>query len=226
MLIDERAHWWDLTGWARLRRQLITGRFDRVYDLQTSSRSSRYFHLFPRHARPEWSGIALGCSHPDRDPGRNRLHDIDRQFAQLRAAGVTEAAPADLSWTAADLGRFALPDRFALLVPGSSAHRLIKRWPVRRYAELAGALLTRSITPAVRHSRHRRRKARPGQSAKADAAGDRSDQPAPSLARAGHPWPARRKLLAVGNDAQADASDRRGRLSVGGAVLARLTTPP
>jgi ADP-heptose:LPS heptosyltransferase len=149
VLIDERPAWWDLGGWSRLRRQLIAGRFDRVYDLQTSSRSSRYFHLFPRHARPDWSGIAHGCSHPDRNPERNRLHDIDRQFLQLRAAGVTETMPADLSWTGADLGRFALPDRFALLVPGSSAHRPVKRWPTRCYADLAGALLTRGITPVI-----------------------------------------------------------------------------
>ena len=41
---------------ARLRRS----RFDLVYDLQTSSRSSRYFHaLWPR--LPRWSGIARGC---------------------------------------------------------------------------------------------------------------------------------------------------------------------
>ena len=149
VLVDERPAWRDVRGWSRLRRQLAGGRFDRVYDLQTSSRSSRYFHLFPRHARPDWSGIALGCSHPDRNPERNRLHDIDRQFTQLRAAGVTETMPADLSWTGADLGRFALPGRFALLVPGSSAHRPVKRWPARRYADLAGILLTRGITPVI-----------------------------------------------------------------------------
>ena len=149
VLIDDRPEWWDLAGWLRLRRQLITGRFDRVYDLQTSARSSRYFHLFPHNARPEWSGIAHGSSHPDRNPDRNRLHDIDRQFDQLRAAGVTAALPADLSWTGADLARFALPDRFALLVPGSAAHRPRKRWPARRYADLAGALLTRAITPVI-----------------------------------------------------------------------------
>ena len=149
VLIDERPVWWDLGGWSRLRRQLIGGRFDRVYDLQTSSRSSRYFQLFPVNARPEWSGIALGCSVPDRNPDRNRLHDIDRQFLQLRAAGVTETLPADLSWSGADLDRFALPSRFALLVPGSSAHRPVKRWPARRYADLAGALLTRGITPVI-----------------------------------------------------------------------------
>jgi ADP-heptose:LPS heptosyltransferase len=149
VLIDERPEWWDFSGWLRLRRQLIAGRFDRVYDLQTSARSSRYLHLFPLHARPEWSGIAHGSSHPDRNPDRNRLHDTDRQFDQLRAAGVAQAMPADLSWTGADLARFVLPDRFALLAPGSSAHRSVKRWPAPRYAELAGALLTRGIAPVI-----------------------------------------------------------------------------
>jgi ADP-heptose:LPS heptosyltransferase len=147
--IDARPEWWDLPGWFRLRKQLIAGQYDRVYDLQTSSRSSRYFHLFPRHARPEWSGIAHGASHPDRNPNRNRLHDLDRQFSQLRAAGVTEAPQADLSWTSAELAPFALPARFALLAPGSSAHRPIKRWPARHYAMLATALLTRGITPVI-----------------------------------------------------------------------------
>jgi ADP-heptose:LPS heptosyltransferase len=149
VLIDERPEWWDLGGWLHLRRLLIAGRFDRVYDLQTSARSSRYLHLFPHRTRPEWSGIAHGCSHPDRNPDRNRLHDIDRQFDQLRAAGVTETFPADLSWTGADLARFALPGRIALVVPGSSAHRPTKRWPAPRYAELAGALLTQGITPVI-----------------------------------------------------------------------------
>ena len=45
--IDERPEWWDLSGLLKLRRRLIQGGFDRVYDLQTSGRSSRYFRLFP-----------------------------------------------------------------------------------------------------------------------------------------------------------------------------------
>ena len=59
--VDERPAPWDLLGWLALRRWLIQGGFDRVYDLQTSSRSSRYFQLLPRRARPQWSGIARGC---------------------------------------------------------------------------------------------------------------------------------------------------------------------
>ncbi len=147
--IDDRPTWWNVPGWLRLRRQLLAGRFDRVYDLQTSDRSNRYFQLFPRSARPQWSGIAPGCSHPDRDPARERLHDIDRQASQLRQAGIPEVPDADLSWSGGEIARFGLPPSLALLVPGSSRHRPAKRWPARHYGALAAALAGRGLTPVV-----------------------------------------------------------------------------
>jgi ADP-heptose:LPS heptosyltransferase len=137
--IDSRPEWWDVPGMLGLRRRLAGGRFDRVYDLQTSSRSSRYFHLFPRGARPDWSGIAAGASHPD----------ADRQFGQIRAAGVTEHPPPDLSWAAGDIARFGIPDPFALLVPGCSPHRPGKRWPAENYGALAAWLDTQGIVPVI-----------------------------------------------------------------------------
>jgi len=149
VLIDRRPPWWDLSGVLRLRRMLIDGRFRRVYDLQTSSRSSHYFRLFSRAARPEWSGIAPDCSHPDRRTDRNAVHDIDRQHAQLRQAGIAEFPPPDLTWCHGDAARFALPPRFALLVPGSSAHRPVKRWPAACYRALAMSLAECGITPVV-----------------------------------------------------------------------------
>jgi len=77
------------------------------------------------------------------------MHDIDRQFAQLAYAGVTERPPADLSWNTADIGRFDLPARIALLVPGSSPHRPEKRWPASSYAAVGAHLLAAGITPVV-----------------------------------------------------------------------------
>jgi ADP-heptose:LPS heptosyltransferase len=147
--IDERPEWWDLPGWLRLRRRLIGGGFDRAYDLQTSGRSSRYFQLLPVRDRPEWSGIAHGCALPDRDPNRNRLHDVDRQFGQLRQAGIALREAVDLSWCHGDVGAFDLPQTFALLAPGSSPYRPLKRWPVARYHDLAGRLATSGVTPVV-----------------------------------------------------------------------------
>jgi len=128
-----------------------------VYDLQTSARSSRYFHLFPANHRPEWSGIAFGCALPDRDPRRNVLHDVDRQQGQLRQAGISHFPPADLSWCHGETRRFGLPVDFALLVPGSSPNRLAKRWPADRYQTLGKALTGRGITPVVIGTAGRRR---------------------------------------------------------------------
>jgi ADP-heptose:LPS heptosyltransferase len=147
--IDERPDWWDFPGWLRLRRRLIAGKFERAYDLQTSGRSSRYFQMIPASCRPEWSGIAHGCALPDRDPARNRLHDIDRQFGQLRQAGIDLREPVDLSWSRAGIEALGLPRRFALLAPGSSPHRLLKRWPAAHYRRLAAALAERGVAPVV-----------------------------------------------------------------------------
>lgn len=143
--IDERPRAAQILAWGRLRRRLREGRFDRVYDLQTSSRSSRYFHLMAP-GRPEWSGIARGCSHPDPDPRRDFIHTLDRQRGQLRAAGVTGLDP-DLSWSDADLSGLDAPAPFALLVPGGAAHRPEKRWPAERFVAVAQALLAQGVTP-------------------------------------------------------------------------------
>src|SRR5665213_2844944 len=122
VLVDTRPAWWNVPDVHRLRRMLTRPGFARVYDLQTSSRSSHYFQLFPRNAKPEWSGIAPGCSHPDRNPNRDRMHDNDRQIGQLRQAGIMTVPPADLSWCRGDIRRFGLPRDFVVLVPGSAPH--------------------------------------------------------------------------------------------------------
>ena len=90
--IDPRAPWWDLRTNLALWWQLRSGGFTRVYDLQTADRSNLYFRMFPRRAKPEWSGIARGCSHPDPDPDRDRKHTLDRQRGQLQAAGIDHVA--------------------------------------------------------------------------------------------------------------------------------------
>jgi len=142
--VDARPQWWDLPGLLRLRRQLRG--FDLVYDLQTSGRSSRYFRLA---GRPAWSGIARGASLPHANPGRDRMHTIDRQREQLEMAGITSFPKPDLSWLRGDISRFGLPDRFALLVPGAAPHRPEKRWPAESYGVLAQALAGHGLTPVI-----------------------------------------------------------------------------
>jgi len=135
---EGRPSWLDVAALWRLAWRLRRAGFRRVYDLQTSSRSSRY-RLFAG-PWPEWSGIARGASHPHRSPLRDLMHTIERQREQLEIAGIRDFPPPDLAFLDGDITRFGLPERFALLVPGASPGRPGKRWPVHRFAEVAAGL--------------------------------------------------------------------------------------
>ena len=135
---DGRPSWRDPAAWWRLARRLRAAGFARVYDLQTSRRSSRYRLLVG--PRAEWSGVASGASHPHANPARDSMHTVERQREQLEMAGIRRFPPPEMDWLDADLSAFALPPRFALLVPGASPGRSGKRWPAGRYGELAAGL--------------------------------------------------------------------------------------
>jgi ADP-heptose:LPS heptosyltransferase len=143
----------DFSDWWTLVKRLRKAHYDRVYDLQTSSRSSSLLWAlgpFP----PQWSGIALGASHPHRNKNRNAMHTLERQADQLRDAGIWpdaptapgEAPPPDLSWILRKhkeprpVAGAPPPRPVALLVPGASTKRPEKRWPVERFGLLAAAL--------------------------------------------------------------------------------------
>jgi ADP-heptose:LPS heptosyltransferase len=142
--------------WMGLRSRLKAADYDRVYDLQTSAQSNRIFQLL-RPSPPEWSGVAFGCSMPHRNPLRNPMHTLERQADQLMYAGIWpdaptapgEAPPPDISWIWKNLPPerpvpgAVKPRPYAMFVPGGSAHRPEKRWPVEKYSELARILYAR-----------------------------------------------------------------------------------
>ncbi|MDR3436976.1 glycosyltransferase family 9 protein [Telmatospirillum sp.] len=143
---DSRPRPWEVAGLIRLRKMLRSVKFDMVYDLQTSDRSSSYFHIM---GDPPWSGIANSCSHPHANPDRDLMHTIERQAEQLVMAGIPSTPPADLSWATADVARFNLPERYALIVPGGAPHRPFKRWPADRFAAVANHLALQGVVPLV-----------------------------------------------------------------------------
>lgn len=147
VLIDDKPK--GLTGLWRLRRKLRG--FDRIYDLQTSSRTNLYYKVLWPH-RPKWNGNAPGCSHPDPTPVRSAVHAFQLRVNQLKAAGIAEVPPADLSWLESENRGPRLqdlPERYVLLVPGAATHRPAKRWPADRYAALAAELARQGLTSVV-----------------------------------------------------------------------------
>ncbi len=150
------------TEWMALRKRIKAANYDRVYDLQTSAHSNRIFQSL-RPGPPAWSGIAVGCSLPHRNPLRNGMHTLERQADQLMYAGIWDDAPVepgtapppDLSWvmkraaTERPVPGANRPRPYVIFVPGGSAHRMDKRWPVEKYAELARILYGRGFDIVV-----------------------------------------------------------------------------
>lgn len=139
----------DPLAWITLRRRLIHSEFARVYDLQTSSRTGHYFRMLPRRYRPEWSGTASGCSHPHRNPQRPFMHTLERLAEQLGIAGIENVPAPNLDWLHDDIDGMVPPGGCALIVPGGSAHRPEKRWPLERFAHLALLLSARGAMPVL-----------------------------------------------------------------------------
>ena len=148
--IDNRPKLFELASWAALRRVLRSGRFDRVYDLQTSDRSSLYSWLFfPAHPPPQWSGIAWHCSHPHANLWRDPQHTIDKQAEQLLMAGIYPTPLPACGGSSLALPQGLVRLAYFLMIPGSSPRHPEKRWPAMRYGELARRLFKATGTLPV-----------------------------------------------------------------------------
>ena len=143
----------------RLFTRLRKARYDRVYDLHTSSRTA-WYHVFFWPRIPEWSGISPGTRFNQTRPDRTTLHNLDRLWDQINVAGIGQVYPVgqapapDLSWAVRASGedvveRFGLTPPFALLAPAASATGDAKRWPIERYGALAAWLAARGVQPVV-----------------------------------------------------------------------------
>ncbi len=135
--VDRKPRLHQLREGFLLRRRLHSGRFMRVYDLQTSQRSSFYFRLVGR-PRPEWSGIAPGCSHPHANPARDRMHVIEIQAEQLAMASIAAVPPPIFpGWTPISpvsispmISRCSSPAAHRTDRPSAGHRHALARWPL------------------------------------------------------------------------------------------------
>ena len=149
-----------------LLKRIRNAKYDVIYDLQTSGRTANYFKALnlPFQTPPLWSGHAEGAAFFHDNPRRSDMHSIDRLADQLKAAGIGpddvqgEWPPiADMSFVRRFHGNkpsltpeyFGIKGPYALFIPGASAHRSAKRWPVERYGGLANHVADAGITPVI-----------------------------------------------------------------------------
>jgi len=139
-----------------LIKRLRAAKYDLVYDLEGSSRTSNYFQGL-RPWPPKWSGPTPGASHAYVDAERANLHPLDRYTAQLAVAGLgDEPLMPELSWVRTVLRDpprlspdfFSIRGDYVVLLPrGVEAES--KRWPEAKYVDLAGRIAGHGVTPVL-----------------------------------------------------------------------------
>jgi ADP-heptose:LPS heptosyltransferase len=148
---------WDFARLWALRNRLRKQIFDRVYDLDASAQSARFFWLIYglqglplRRKQIPWSGVVKRTALAHKNAHWNAMHTADRWAAQLAAAGISGLHRPDLSWIARNVKSFDVPFRmhepFVLISvnsgPGSS-------WPTHRYRELTQSLADDGLNPVL-----------------------------------------------------------------------------
>ena len=74
------------------------------------------------------------------DENRVKLHTVERQKKQLEIAGISKIENIDLKFLNADLQKFQLPEKIAIIVPGGSKKRKEKRWNIKYFQEIINYL--------------------------------------------------------------------------------------
>ena len=130
VLTERRPKLWQMADWWGLIRMLRGERFDRVYDLQNSSRTG----LYRRRVIPAPRWITTS----DRGLNESALEAWHRMLEKAGIDTRNTRAP-EVAWMADDvdqtLSAAGVNGRYIALIPGSSASHPEKRWPY--YAELA-----------------------------------------------------------------------------------------
>ena len=146
VILDIKPKWYDIFGWLDLMRSLKKNKFYRVYDLQTSDRSSLYFYLFFLISPTQWSGIAYGSSFRHKNLLRKKMHTLDRHKDQLDIMGLKNLGSPDWKWLLEKKhNKYEIQNKYALIVTGSSAHRENKIWSKKSFGSLANILAKNGI---------------------------------------------------------------------------------
>ncbi|MCI5050292.1 MAG: glycosyltransferase family 9 protein [Rickettsiales bacterium] len=147
VLVDVRPKPWQIGKCIKLYNMLRRRAYVFVYDLQTSSRSSLYLRFL--RGKPEFSGIAKKASFRHNTPERKTLHTIERQKQQLKMTGITRVPSPSIGWLKDDIADIKPDVPYVMIVPGGSAHRPKKRWPLEYYSHLTKWIVEQGHIPVL-----------------------------------------------------------------------------
>ncbi len=149
-IYEKRPSFLRLDLWSNIILKLVLKKFDLVFDLQNSDRTSIY-HFFMKLFKPKilWSGNRRGGIYKYQPDNFEQIPIKDRIINQLRLIDVIVENKPDLDWMIKDNIKHLPIGKFVILLPGSSIEHKYKRWPAEKFAEISNYLKEKTINSVI-----------------------------------------------------------------------------
>ncbi|MDA9613962.1 glycosyltransferase family 9 protein [Pelagibacteraceae bacterium] len=155
IIYENRPSFFRIDKWLTIILKIIKRRFNIVFDLQNSDRTSVYY-FFIKLFNPKtvWSGNRRGGKFKYHPKNFESIPIKDRIKNQLVLMDIEIYDKPDISWMMKK-NIINLPDNdFVILLPGSSPEHKHKRWPAEKFAELANYLKEKKIDSIILGQSH------------------------------------------------------------------------
>ena len=155
IIYENRPSFFRIDKWLTIILKIIKRRFNIVFDLQNSDRTSVYY-FFIKLFNPKtvWSGNRRGGKFKYHPKNFRSIPIKDRIKNQLVLMDIEIYDKPDISWMMKK-NIINLPDNdFVILLPGSSPEHKHKRWPAEKFAELANYLKEKKIDSIILGQSH------------------------------------------------------------------------
>ena len=155
IIYENRPSFFRIDKWLTIILKIIKRRFNIVFDLQNSDRTSVYY-FFIKLFNPKtvWSGNRRGGKFKYHPKNFESIPIKDRIKNQLVLMDIAIYDKPDISWMMKK-NIINLPDNdFVILLPGSSPEHKHKRWPAEKFAELANYLKEKKIDSIILGQSH------------------------------------------------------------------------
>ena len=135
VILDKRLSRFNLIYLYLLMRKLKKLKFEKVYDLQNSSRTKFYKNiLFPESSVNKWSSSETTLPNDIRKEEFDKKPVLNRFDHQLRSTGLTTfyTMKPDFSWACSNIDKIKKEydlRKYILLFPFCSEHLSVKKWP-------------------------------------------------------------------------------------------------
>ena len=155
IIYENRPPFFRIDKWLTIILKIIKRRFNIVFDLQNSDRTSVYYFFIKLfNSKTVWSGNRRGGKFKYHPKNFESISIKDRIKNQLVLMDIEIYDKPDISWMMKK-NIINLPDNdFVILLPGSSPEHKHKRWPAEKFAELANYLKEKKIDSIILGQSH------------------------------------------------------------------------